>query len=75
MNLHEYQGKELIKRYGVKIQEGIPVDTPEQAVEAARQLQTQTGTNIWVVKAQIHAGGRGKAGGVKVAKRDRKSVV
>ena len=68
MNLHEYQGKELIKRYGVKIQEGIPVDTPEQAVEAARQLQTQTGTNIWVVKAQIHAGGRGKAGGVKVAK-------
>ncbi len=68
MNLHEYQGKELVKRYGVKIQEGIPVDTPEQAVEAARQLQADTGTNIWVVKAQIHAGGRGKAGGVKVAK-------
>ena len=68
MNLHEYQGKELIRRYGVRIQEGIPVDTPEQAVEAARQLQSQTGTSIWVVKAQIHAGGRGKAGGVKVAK-------
>ncbi len=68
MNLHEYQGKELIKRFGVKIQEGMPVDTPEQAVEAARQLQNQTGTTIWVVKAQIHAGGRGKAGGVKVAK-------
>lgn len=68
MNLHEYQGKELIKRFGVKIQEGIPVDTPEQAVEAARQLQAQTGTGIWVVKAQIHAGGRGKAGGVKIAK-------
>lgn len=68
MNLHEYQGKELIKRFGVKIQEGIPVDSPEQAVEAARQLQVQTGTNIWIVKAQIHAGGRGKAGGVKVAK-------
>ncbi len=68
MNLHEYQGKELIKRYGVKIQEGIPVDTPEEAVEAARQLNIQTGTNIWIVKAQIHAGGRGKAGGVKVAK-------
>ncbi|MBC8173863.1 MAG: ADP-forming succinate--CoA ligase subunit beta [Chitinophagales bacterium] len=68
MNLHEYQGKELIKRYGVKIQEGIPVDNPEQAVEAARQLQSQTNTKIWVVKAQIHAGGRGKAGGVKVAK-------
>lgn len=46
----------------------MPVDTPEQAVEAARQLQNQTGTTIWVVKAQIHAGGRGKAGGVKVAK-------
>ncbi len=68
MNLHEYQGKELIKRFGVKIQEGIPVDSPEQAVEAARQLQVQTGTAIWIVKAQIHAGGRGKAGGVKVAK-------
>lgn len=68
MNLHEYQGKELVKKYGVKIQEGIPVDTPEQAVEAARQLQAQTNTQIWVVKAQIHAGGRGKAGGVKVAK-------
>ena len=68
MNLHEYQGKELVKRFGVKIQEGMPVDTPEQAVEAARQLQADTGTNIWVVKAQIHAGGRGKAGGVKVAK-------
>ena len=68
MNLHEYQGKELLKRFGVKIQEGIPVDTPEQAVEAARQLKVQTGTEIWIVKAQIHAGGRGKAGGVKVAK-------
>ncbi len=68
MNLHEYQGKELIKRFGVRIQEGITVDTPEQAVEAARQLMVQTGTQIWVVKAQIHAGGRGKAGGVKVAK-------
>lgn len=68
MNLHEYQGKELIKKYGVKIQEGIPVDTPEQAVEAARHLQAQTNTQVWVVKAQIHAGGRGKAGGVKVAK-------
>ena len=68
MNLHEYQGKELIKRFGVKIQEGIPVDSPEQAVEAARQLQVETGTNIWIVKAQIHAGGGGKAGGVKIAK-------
>lgn len=68
MNLHEYQGKALVKKFGVRIQEGIPVETPEQAVEAARRLQDQTGTTIWVVKAQIHAGGRGKAGGVKVAK-------
>ncbi len=68
MNLHEYQGKALVKKFGVRIQEGIPVETPEQAVEAARSLQDQTGTTIWVVKAQIHAGGRGKAGGVKVAK-------
>ena len=57
MNLHEYQGKQLIKQYGVKIQEGIPVDTPEQAVAAARQLQELTGTTIWVVKAQIHETG------------------
>jgi succinyl-CoA synthetase beta subunit len=68
MNLHEYQGKELIKKYGARIQEGIVAETPEAAVEAARLLQEQTNTPIWVVKAQIHAGGRGKAGGVKVAK-------
>lgn len=68
MNLHEYQGKELIKKYGARIQEGIVAETPEAAVEAARLLQAQTNTPIWVVKAQIHAGGRGKAGGVKVAK-------
>ncbi len=68
MNLHEYQGKSLLKRHGVTIQEGIAVDTAEQAVEAARQLQEQTGTGWWVIKAQIHAGGRGKGGGVKLAK-------
>jgi len=68
MNLHEYQGKELLKSFGVKIQEGIVADTPEEAVEAAKKLTEQTGTSWWVVKAQIHAGGRGKGGGVKLAK-------
>ncbi len=67
MNIHEYQAKELIKKYGVAIQEGIAVDTIEAAVEAAKKLQTETGTGCWVIKAQIHAGGRGKGGGVKVA--------
>ena len=68
MNLHEYQAKDILKIYGVPIQEGIAVDNPTAAVEAARQLTEITGTKIWVVKAQIHAGGRGKGGGVKVAK-------
>lgn len=68
MNIHEYQAKELLKRYGVRIQEGFVADTPSKAVEVARQLNTQTGTNWFVVKAQIHAGGRGKGGGVKLAK-------
>jgi succinyl-CoA synthetase beta subunit len=68
MNIHEYQGKEILKSFGVTIQEGIVADTPEEAVEAAKKLQEQTGTGWWVVKAQIHAGGRGKGGGVKLAK-------
>jgi succinyl-CoA synthetase beta subunit len=68
MNVHEYQGKEILKHHGVAVQEGIVAETPEQAVEAARQLTEQTGTQWWVVKAQIHAGGRGKGGGVKLAK-------
>ncbi len=68
MNIHEYQGKDILKGYGVRIQQGIVANTPEEAVEAARQLHVQTGTNFYVVKAQIHAGGRGKGGGVKVAK-------
>jgi len=68
MNLHEYQGKELLKSFGVRIQEGIVANTPGEAVEAAKKLQEQTGTSWWVVKAQIHAGGRGKGGGVKLAK-------
>ena len=68
MNIHEYQGKSILKSFGVAIQEGIVADTPEKAVEAAKQLKQETGTNFWVVKAQIHAGGRGKGGGVKLAK-------
>jgi len=68
MNLHEYQGKELLKKFGARIQEGITADTPDEAVEAAKKLQETTGTNWWVIKAQIHAGGRGKGGGVKLAK-------
>jgi len=60
MNIHEYQGKSLLKRYGVAIQEGIVADSPQQAVEAAKELNKLTGTTWYVVKAQIHAGGRGK---------------
>ena len=68
MNIHEYQAKNLLKSYGVKVQQGIVADTPEAAVEAARELNSETGTEWFVVKAQIHAGGRGKGGGVKLAK-------
>src|SRR4051812_50039686 len=60
MNLHEYQSKELLKRYNVPVQEGIPVDTPQAAEEAYKNLKVQYGNNFAVVKAQIHAGGRGK---------------
>lgn len=68
MNIHEYQGKSILKHFGVRIQEGIVVDSPEMAVEAAKKLQEETGTGWWVIKAQIHAGGRGKGGGVKLAR-------
>ena len=68
MNLHEYQGKELLSTFGVRIQRGIVASTVEEAVEAAEKLNKDTGTSWWVVKAQIHAGGRGKGGGVKLAK-------
>lgn len=68
MNIHEYQGKNILKDYGVAIQEGIVADTPEKAVAAAKELSKQTGTKMWVLKAQVHAGGRGKGGGVKLAK-------
>jgi len=64
MNIHEYQGKEILRQYGVSVPNGRVAFTVEEAVEAAKEL----GTDVVVVKAQIHAGGRGKAGGVKVAK-------
>jgi succinyl-CoA synthetase beta subunit len=64
MKIHEYQGKELLKNYGVTVPRGIVARTPEEAEAAAREL----GTDVTVVKAQIHAGGRGKGGGVKIAK-------
>jgi succinyl-CoA synthetase beta subunit len=60
MNIHEYQGKGILKGFGVAIQEGIVADTPEKAVDAAKELQKATGTSWFVVKSQIHAGGRGK---------------
>ncbi|HWY09783.1 MAG TPA: ADP-forming succinate--CoA ligase subunit beta [Bacteroidia bacterium] len=68
MNIHEYQGKAILKTFGVAIQEGIIADTPEQAVNAAKELKTKYNSDWVVVKAQIHAGGRGKGGGVKLAK-------
>ncbi len=68
MNLHEYQGKEILSSFGVRVQRGIVAQSPKEAVDAAKQLTAETGTKWYVVKAQIHAGGRGKGGGVKLAK-------
>ena len=68
MNLHEYQGKEILSTFGVKIQKGIVVNTPQEAFAAAKKLTKETGTGWHVLKAQVHAGGRGKGGGVKLAK-------
>jgi len=70
MNIHEYQAKEILKSYGVAIQEGIVIDKKEDTLSAAAKLREQTGTDWIVVKAQVHAGGRGKGGGVKLAKND-----
>jgi len=64
MNLHEYQSKRLFAEYGIPVPRGIPADSPNDAVKAAQEL----GGDLWVVKAQVHAGGRGKAGGVKLAR-------
>jgi len=68
MNIHEYQAKDILQKHGVRIQRGIIAHSPHEAVEAARQLNADTGSKWFVVKAQIHAGGRGKGGGVKLAK-------
>lgn len=68
MNLHEYQAKQILNSFGVNIQRGVVAQTPEEAVEAAKELTKETGTEWYVIKAQIHAGGRGKGGGVKLAK-------
>ena len=62
MNLHEYQAKQLFAKYGLPVSNGIAVETADEAVAAAREI----GGSRWVVKAQVHAGGRGKAGGVKL---------
>ena len=69
MKIHEYQGKEILRKFGVTVPRGIPCMSVEEAVKAAEEL----GGPVWVVKAQIHAGGRGKGGGVKVASRWNKS--
>ena len=68
MNLHEYQGKEILNSFGVNIQRGIVASSSDDAVIAAKKLASETGTDWFVIKAQVHAGGRGKGGGVKVAK-------
>ena len=68
MNIHEFQAKSIIKQFGVAVPEGIVIENSEMAIEAAKQIQNKTGANTWAVKAQIHAGGRGKGGGVKIAK-------
>ena len=68
MNLHEFQGKEILASYGVTVQRGLVANNAEEAVEKAKELTDLTGTSWYVIKAQIHAGGRGKGGGVKLAK-------
>ena len=68
MNLHEYQAKEILSDFGVKIQRGYVATSSEMAVEKAKKLNEETGTEFYVIKAQVHAGGRGKGGGVKLAK-------
>ncbi len=68
MNLHEYQGKYILSKFGVPVPKGIVADTPAAALQAARQIKKDVGVDSFAVKAQIHAGGRGKGGGVKIAK-------
>ncbi len=68
MNIHEYQAKSILKEFGVAVPEGIVIENANEAVNAAQKIQENTGMSTWAVKAQIHAGGRGKGGGVKIAK-------
>ncbi|MDX9903294.1 MAG: ADP-forming succinate--CoA ligase subunit beta [Bacteroidales bacterium] len=68
MNIHEYQGKSILQSHGVPVQEGFVAETAEQALLVAEELKKKFGTEIFVIKAQIHAGGRGKGGGVKIAR-------
>ncbi|HEX4355135.1 MAG TPA: ATP-grasp domain-containing protein, partial [Polyangiales bacterium] len=68
MNIHEYQGKDLFRKYGIPVPKGVPLTDPSGAKAAAQKLIDETKIEVVVVKAQIHAGGRGKAGGVKVVK-------
>jgi len=68
MNIHEYQAKHLLRENGVPTPEGVMIEDASQATQAAKTIQEKTGTDTWAVKAQIHAGGRGKGGGVKIAK-------
>ncbi len=68
MNLHEYQGKQLLRFFDVPVAMGILVENAKEAISAARKIAESTGVNTWAVKAQVHAGGRGKGGGVKIAK-------
>ncbi|MFN8207604.1 MAG: ADP-forming succinate--CoA ligase subunit beta [Bacteroidales bacterium] len=68
MNIHEFQGKEILRKAGVAVPEGRIIEHADAALDAARQVQEKTGTTTWAVKAQIHAGGRGKGGGVKIAR-------
>jgi len=68
MNIHEYQGKAIFRKYGIPVPQGLPAFSPDEAAQAAERLIAETGSDVVVVKAQIHAGGRGKAGGVKVVK-------
>ena len=68
MNLHEYQGKEILAKHGVRIQRGYIADTVDQAIANANRLFKETETPCFLIKAQVHAGGRGKGGGIKLAK-------
>ena len=68
MNLHEYQGKEILAKHGVRIQRGYIAETVDQAIANANRLFKDTETPCFLIKAQVHAGGRGKGGGIKLAK-------